>query len=163
MSSRFVRLLAAPVGLVATCAAAAVLAGGTAALATPAAASGGSWQPARELPGIGSLNKGGTSVPMALSCGSPGNCAAGGYYLNSKTQREAFFADQRKGLWHAAEAVPGVGALNKGGFAQLLSISCSSAGNCGAGARSTRCPAHHQVTVRQPGSTTTPPAIRKPS
>ncbi|HET7014850.1 MAG TPA: hypothetical protein VFI65_13120 [Streptosporangiaceae bacterium] len=66
MSSRFVRLLAAPVGLVATCAAAAVLAGGMAASAAPVAASGGSWLPARELPGIGSLNKGGTSAPLAL-------------------------------------------------------------------------------------------------
>lgn len=133
MSLRFVRLLAAPIGIAGAFAAGAVLAGGLAASAALPAGFGGIWRTARELPGIGSLNKGGSSALLALSCGSPGNCAAGGYYVDSKRHREAFVADQRNGVWRAAAAVPGIGALNKGGFAQVLSVSCSSAGNCAAG------------------------------
>jgi hypothetical protein len=32
--------------------------------------------------------------------------------------------------WGTAEAVPGLAALNRGGDAQVVSVSCSSAGNC---------------------------------
>ena len=37
------------------------------------------------------------------------------------------------GTWHTAIEVPGTGALNKGGFARVASVSCASAGNCAAG------------------------------
>ena len=36
-------------------------------------------------------------------------------------------------VWGAAEEVPGTAALNRGGAAEIGSVSCSSAGNCGAG------------------------------
>jgi Bacterial Ig-like domain (group 3) len=35
--------------------------------------------------------------------------------------------------WGTAEQVPGLAALNRGGDAQVVSVSCASAGNCGAG------------------------------
>jgi hypothetical protein len=35
--------------------------------------------------------------------------------------------------WGTAEAVQGLAALNRGGDAQVVSVSCASAGNCGAG------------------------------
>jgi hypothetical protein len=37
------------------------------------------------------------------------------------------------GTWGTAEEVPGTAALNTGGNAAVQSISCPSAGNCGAG------------------------------
>ena len=37
------------------------------------------------------------------------------------------------GTWGTAEEVPGSAALNKGGDAEILSVSCASAGNCSAG------------------------------
>src|SRR5260221_9022359 len=37
------------------------------------------------------------------------------------------------GVWGRAIAVPGLAALNKGRNAVVLSVSCPSAGNCGAG------------------------------
>lgn len=37
-----------------------------------------------------------------------------------------------RGIWHSAREVPGTAALNKGGNAQGMSISCPSAGNCSA-------------------------------
>ena len=36
-------------------------------------------------------------------------------------------------VWGAAEEVPGTAALNRGGAAEIGSVSCSSAGNCSAG------------------------------
>ena len=35
-----------------------------------------------------------------------------------------------KGIWHTAREIPGTAALNEGGNAQGVSISCPSAGNC---------------------------------
>src|SRR5712692_1897014 len=37
------------------------------------------------------------------------------------------------GVWSTAEEVPGTAALNKGGFAQITSVSCARAGDCSAG------------------------------
>jgi hypothetical protein len=37
------------------------------------------------------------------------------------------------GTWHTAQKVPGTATLNKGGNAQVYSVSCVSAGNCSAG------------------------------
>jgi len=126
MSPRIMRTLAAPIGAASVLAASAVLAGGPAASAASPAGLGGKWRTAVELPGVGSLNKGGNSGLLALSCGSPGNCAAGGYYQQSGGQRQTFVADERKGSWHSAVQVPGIGALNKGGDARVLAISCCS-------------------------------------
>jgi hypothetical protein len=133
MSPRIMRMLAAPIGAAGVLAASAVLVGGPAASAASPAGLGGKWRTATELPGVGSLNKGGNSSLLALSCGSPGNCAAGGYYQLSGGQRQAFVADERRGTWHSAVEVPGIGTLNKGGDARVLAISCASMGNCAAG------------------------------
>src|SRR5215831_16558127 len=97
MSPRFARLLAATISVAGMIAASAVLAGEPAAAAAYSASLGGSWRTATELPGIGSLNKGGSSAMTSLSCASPGNCVAGGYYTLSGGHREAFVADQRNG------------------------------------------------------------------
>ena len=37
------------------------------------------------------------------------------------------------GTWGEAREVPGLAALNQGGFANITSVSCASAGNCSAG------------------------------
>jgi len=37
------------------------------------------------------------------------------------------------GRWATAIEVPGTAALNRGGYAQALSVSCASAGDCAAG------------------------------
>src|SRR5215469_12444531 len=37
------------------------------------------------------------------------------------------------GTWGTAREVPGTASLNKGGYAQVSSVSCASAGNCSAG------------------------------
>jgi hypothetical protein len=131
------RLLAVLASAVAVLGAGALLAGGAAGggavldarAAFPAA---GSWGRAIEVPGLGRLNKGGHARATAVSCPSAGNCAVGGWYRGRHGQ-QGFVADERHGRWRRAIEVPGLGALNKRGRAQVNSLSCGSAGSCVAG------------------------------
>jgi len=68
-----------------------------------------------------------------VSCASAGNCVVGGYYLDGSHNLQAFVVGETNGTWRKAIEVPGLGALNKGGFAQVWSVSCASVGNCAAG------------------------------
>jgi hypothetical protein len=62
----------------------------------------------------------------SVSCGSAGNCAAGG----------SFLASEVNGRWRTAIEVPGTGALNQGAEnagnanAGVASVSCRQATNC---------------------------------
>ncbi|HSZ28388.1 MAG TPA: putative Ig domain-containing protein, partial [Pseudonocardiaceae bacterium] len=58
---------------------------------------------------------------------------AGGYYTDGAGALQAFVASEVDGTWGSAIEVPGTGALNTGGEAELASVSCASAGNCSAG------------------------------
>jgi hypothetical protein len=119
--------------MVAAAAAAAWCAPLAAAVAGPAATSG-SWHNAIEVPGLGALNKGGDAHVTSVSCGSAGNCAAGGHYLDRSGHDQAFLAGEKNDVWGKAIEVPGFAALNKGpGIAGISSVSCRSAGNCAAG------------------------------
>ena len=91
------------------------------------------WGEAEEIPGTASLNAGGSASVDSLSCSSGGNCSAGGSYTDGSSNRQAFVANEKGGTWDNAEEVPGTSALNGGGDADVDALSCSSAGNCGAG------------------------------
>jgi hypothetical protein len=95
----------------------------------------GTWGTAIEVPGTASLTTGASS-PFAsvysVSCGSAGNCAAGGGYIDSSGKGQVFVADEANGTWGIATEVPGTAALNTGGSAGFQSMSCPSAGNCAA-------------------------------
>src|SRR5215475_7555 len=67
------------------------------------------------------------------SCGSAGNCGAGGSYLDGAGRTQVFVVNAVNGTWHAAIEVPGTASLNKGFHAQVNSVSCGAAGNCSAG------------------------------
>jgi len=98
---------------------------------------GGRWRRAIEVPGLQALPKGGSQV-SAVSCGSPGFCAAGGYFGNHSRNPydiitgRGFVAVERNGVWGRAVGVPGLGALNRGGNAEVSSVSCASRGSCAA-------------------------------
>jgi hypothetical protein len=101
-----------------------------------AAERGGIWGKAIEVPGLGALNKGpsngyGADV-TSVSCASAGNCSYGGYSLGRHGSQQGFVADQRNGRWRNATEVPGLGALNTDGSAEIDSVSCASPGNCSA-------------------------------
>ena len=97
----------------------------------------GSWGRAIEVPGLGALNKGADAIDVAgvssLSCASTGNCAAGGYYRDPHHHDQGFVTSEKNGVWGRAIEVSGLGALNRGGAANVRSVSCGSPGNCAAG------------------------------
>jgi hypothetical protein len=98
---------------------------------------GGVWGRALEVPGLGGLNAGGNARVSSVSCASAGNCAVGGSYQNRYGRGLGFLSDERHGTWGRTFEVAGLGALetrqraNVG--AEVVSVSCPSAGNCTAG------------------------------
>jgi hypothetical protein len=94
---------------------------------------GGTWGKAEEVPGTAALDKGGTAEITSVSCGSAGNCSAGGSYADSSGHGQALVVSQVGGRWGRAEEAPGTAALDKGGTAEITSVSCAAAGDCSAG------------------------------
>ena len=80
----------------------------------------GRWGTAIEVPGLGALNTGGYAEVNSVSCASAGNCAAGGDYTDRHGDQQGFVAVERNGVWGKAIEVPGLGALNKGGDAEVM-------------------------------------------
>jgi hypothetical protein len=94
----------------------------------------GTWGKAEKVPGIAALSKGSQTQISSLSCGSPGNCSAGGFLTDSSSGEQAFVVTQKNGTWGKAEKVPGLAALPaKRSFSEISSLSCGSPGNCSAG------------------------------
>src|SRR5262249_44072001 len=93
----------------------------------------GTWGQAIEVPGLGTLNKGGNARISSVSCATAGNCAAVGRYDDRSARFQAFAVSQTNGTWRNAITIPGSGILNTGGFAEVSSLSCGAAGNCAAG------------------------------
>ena len=95
----------------------------------------GRWGKAIAVPGLRALDKDGYAGVFSVSCGSAGNCAAGGFFSRPSTPRHehGFVAAERNGRWGTAIPVPGLAALDTGRDAEVLRVSCASAGNCAAG------------------------------
>jgi hypothetical protein len=94
----------------------------------------GTWAKAKQVPGTAALDQGDYEANFSgPSCSSAGNCSAGGSYTDSSGHGQAFVVNEVNGTWDTAEEVPGTAALNPGGFAQALSVSCAQAGTCSAG------------------------------
>jgi hypothetical protein len=89
----------------------------------------GTWRTAEEIPGLGALVGTGTAEPQSVSCASAGNCAVAGLYFEKAVPGQGFVADEVNGTWRTAQEITGPGTLGAG----LESVSCPSAGNCGAG------------------------------
>jgi hypothetical protein len=93
----------------------------------------GGWGKAIEVPGLARLSAGHSADLSVLSCGSAGNCAAGGTYDDRSGREHLFVVSEKNGRWGTAIEVPGSAALNTGGSAALTSLSCTPAGYCAAG------------------------------
>lgn len=90
----------------------------------------GEWSTFENVPGLVAAHPNGGSV-NSVSCASPGNCSAVGYYSNN-SGNQAFVVSQVDGVWGSYEDVPGFIAANTRGEAFLSSVSCASVGNCSA-------------------------------
>ncbi len=93
----------------------------------------GTWGKALEVPGSATLNAGGIAEVYSVSCGSAGNCAAGGFSTPKPGVEQAFVVTERNGSWGKGVVVPGSAGLNAGGNAAVNSVSCMAAGECTAG------------------------------
>jgi len=92
----------------------------------------GTWQPAIEVPGTAALNQAWVARVSTVSCASAGNCSAGGFYSDSRGYTQAFVVNEVNGTWQPAILVSGTAFVHLW-TAQVTSVSCASAGNCGAG------------------------------
>src|SRR5579863_1744562 len=108
------------------------VAGAAGAQAASSVRTPGVWGRAAFVPGLGVLNTGGAAAVQSVSCTSADNCAAGGYFTVRPGRPQGFVVAERNGVWGRAIEVPGLRALVKGGQAQVLTLSCTSAGNCAA-------------------------------
>src|SRR5215469_18110099 len=109
-----------------------LLAGVGPVLASVPSALAGGWDKAIEVPGTAALNKGGIAEVRSVSCAPAGGCAAGGRF-RAFGRLQAFVVTEAGGRWRTAIKVPGTAALNKGGRANVRSVSCAAAGGCAAG------------------------------
>ena len=101
--------------------------------APPAGPASPAWSHAAQAPGIDTLDHSGAGALEAVACPAKGACTAVGFYTTGAGAGQAFTATMANGKWGPAVEVPGSAALNKGGFAELSSVSCPTAGNCSAG------------------------------
>jgi len=110
-----------------------------------ASEAGGTWHRAHPVPGLAALDAGGSALLLSVSCRSAGTCSAGGYYTDAAGHVQAFVASQASGRWQPAQQIPGLGALNSGGEARVVSVSCATPGNCSAGGHYTDSASHQQA------------------
>lgn len=99
-----------------------VVGGFTTRVAWVASEVNGRWQKLRRITGFSALHARGGGLLAALSCSSPGNCAAAGDYRNSSDHSRGFVVSEVRGTWRTAKQVPGAGVMN--------AVSCAPAGGC---------------------------------
>jgi len=111
----------------------------------------GRWAKATGVPGLAALNKDGRpTMIMSVSCVPAGTCTAGGFYADRSGRRQGFVTREDNGVSGTPIPMPGLAALNKGGSAEVDSLSCPSPRSCAAGGTYTDHSGHHQGFVTQP-------------
>jgi hypothetical protein len=106
-----------------------------------AAVSGGTWGPGEPVAGVAALVPAGQPANgfiNAVSCYSPGNCAAVGIYTYTGKNSSGVTANfqmplvvtEANGTWGDAQAVTGAAGLGNGTSAELTLVSCGAAGDC---------------------------------
>jgi hypothetical protein len=98
----------------------------------------GVWSRSTLITGLGALSQNEVVQVDAVGCGSPGNCAIGGFYGEREGDGgwwagSAFLDTERNGAWGTAVDTPGVDPLNKAHAAEVTSLSCTAKGDCSGG------------------------------
>ncbi|HEX3493698.1 MAG TPA: hypothetical protein VHU92_30450 [Streptosporangiaceae bacterium] len=93
----------------------------------------GTWHDVQAVAGVAALATYGTAGIGALSCRSAGDCSAAGNYRVGKDTQDGFVVSEVHGQWGQAEPIPGLTALNTGGYASVNSLACGAPGDCLAG------------------------------
>ena len=66
---------------------------------------------------------------LAVSCARNQDCGAAGY-VQTLAGDEAFVVGQTRGHWSSARMIPGLAKLNKRGFAEASTLTCTGKGDC---------------------------------
>jgi hypothetical protein len=90
----------------------------------------GVWGPIAAIPGVAALSREDAASLTALSCGSDGDCVAGGDYLNTSGNSQAYVASEQGGVWGSATQLFATQLLGSGLSNTVNSVACPSAGNC---------------------------------
>lgn len=88
----------------------------------------GTWDPAVEVPGLATLNAGGNASADSVSCVSAGNCTAVGDYTDGFGHPQPVAVREKNGIWGQAIQLPGPGLFDADAGANVISVSCASAG-----------------------------------
>lgn len=92
------------------------------------------WGTPQAVPGQAALNVGLQAGITAISCSSPGNCGAGGDYVESDGAGDSFVLNETNGTWGTAtEVTSAIPSFNGPDGDYFATISCSSPGNCTGG------------------------------
>jgi hypothetical protein len=89
----------------------------------------GAWGRPREVQGLPGRQATDDDL-LSVSCSSPGNCAATGYYTGTAGNAEAFIVTEEHGRWGTAWPVAGTGPLARPYAGWGLSVSCPADGSC---------------------------------
>jgi hypothetical protein len=89
---------------------------------------GGTWLNASTVRGIAGLDAGHFAELQSVSCASPGNCAARGFYTDAGGSGQVLTTDEVNGTWGSAAKLPG--QSSQGLFSTQSYVSCWTAGNC---------------------------------
>ena len=109
------------------------------------------WTNAIEMPGLATLNQT-VAAPGQIVCTSNGNCVSGGSYTDGSVSQQAFLSQETNGVWSSATVI--AQALNVGGAAQVMAISCPAAASCTAvGFYSDLAGARHTFVISQVNGT----------
>lgn len=95
---------------------------------------GGSWSAESTVPGLDGpavidFNPQADSSGQQVSCWAFTACAVAGVYGDHHGDQQVFVADWVDGAW-TTQTIPGSAELNRGGGAEVNSLSCGAAGNC---------------------------------
>ena len=117
---------------------------------------GGTWVD-QEVAGLLSVGK--SAVLRSVSCASSTSCVAGGSYVDSSNNQQAFVSVYNGSTWVDQEVA---GSLNVGGDALLSSVSCPTSAFCIAGGQYTDSSLNGQAftsisTLHSPTTTTSRP------
>jgi hypothetical protein len=92
----------------------------------------GKWTAAQHIAGPRPRRHGADISLSSVSCSAPGDCAVGGSYERRSLLGNAIAADERNGTWGRGRVLAGPGNLGSYADAEIISVSCASAGNCSA-------------------------------
>jgi len=92
----------------------------------------GTWGKAIRVPGTLRTRIGLADV-ASVSCRAPGNCTAGGGFIDHDHIGQPFVVRERNGTWGKAIRVPGIKLLTAAGDAGIGSLSCAAVSDCSAG------------------------------